>query len=105
MAKRLRLFTHKVTSKTGQYHTSTKSYSRKLCLKTMLGMEPSLASIFVKCDGVTFEQAPSAASTGTYKQVWHFYSSGERLTRSPSTAASWDVSVSPYRHQDVEENG
>ena len=73
MVERLKLFSHKVTSRTGQYHTSSKHYSRRLCLMTMLEMEPSLAIIFVRCKGVTFERAYRSKRKLRGKQVWHFY--------------------------------
>ena len=103
MAKRLRLFSHRVTSRTGQYHTSTKSYSRKLCLKTMLGMEPSISIIFIRCDGVTFERAVRSKQRRHHqRQVWHFYS--YRVEKVEDVTLNIGELSALGIHQDVEEN-
>jgi hypothetical protein len=99
MVKRLRLFSHTVTNRTGQYHTSSKTYSRKLCLKTMLAMEPSLTRIFVKCGGNAFEHAYLSKKDRFRKQVWRFYIN-EKVDEVTLNAAELNALGV---HQDVEE--
>ena len=77
MVARLRLYHHKVTGHTGQYQAPRKSYSRKLCLITMLAMDPGLKTIFVKQGSVTIERAFLSKKRRQQKQLWHFYSNAK----------------------------
>jgi hypothetical protein len=71
---RKKLYSHRVTGKAGQYQAPSKSYSRKRCVLTMLGLDPDLKVIFVKKGPVTFEKAIlSRKRLAMGRTVWHFY--------------------------------